>query len=111
MIKREITNGRISSTSLGFERGVFLTAWIYIDHTGGGQGFGGYVLKIEDKPNEFDFCGEFLQNVLSTVGVEKWEDLVGKYVRIDYDNSKIHRIGNIIKEVWYDPAENFAELE
>ena len=43
---------------------------------------------------------EAISKVLEVVGVDKWEDLPGKYIRFE-DNgwgSKVTKIGNIIEE-------------
>jgi hypothetical protein len=47
--------------------------------------------------------------VLRVVGVTKWEDIPGKYIRVDQDSGKVYRIGNIIKDEWFDPAEEFKQ--
>jgi len=80
--------GRIKSTMLGFEDHGIFSFMIYFDFGGSGQGFGGYCL---DKPKfkdgeEKGFLGRFgtaggcdlIMKILRAVGVEKWEDLVGK---------------------------------
>lgn len=51
---------------------------------------------------------EYLIRIMDTVGVEKFQDLKGKYIRVATkgwgDTVKI--IGNIIKDKWFD-AETF----
>lgn len=59
--------------------------------TGCVQGFGG--------------CGEshlgrFIAIVLHVVGVDNWDDLPGKAVRVQCTNVNVACIGNIIKERW-----------
>lgn len=47
-----------------------------------------------------------ISEVLRVVGVDKWEDLPGKYVRYE-DNgmgSSVTKIGNIISDKWFDIA-------
>ena len=48
-----------------------------------------------------------------TVGVEKWEDLKDKYVRVVDDGwgSSIKKIGNIIDDKWFDIDKFFKEYK
>ncbi len=51
--------------------------------------------------------------IMDTVGVERWEDLKGKYVRV-IDNgwgSKITKIGNILEDRWFDIDEFFRNYK
>ena len=46
------------------------------------------------------------------VGVDKWEDLPGKYIRFE-DNGcgfTVTKIGNIIKDKWFDLKEFFGKV-
>ena len=55
---------------------------------------------------------EAISKVLEVVGVDKWEDLPGKYIRFE-DNgwgSKVTKIGNIIEEKWLDLEEFFGKV-
>lgn len=93
----EIINAKITNTMLGFEdHGVF-TYLIYLEWPGGGVGYGGYVLGGE-------FGCEAIKRLLNTVGVEKWEDLKGKFVRIKTEGigTRIDNLGNILKDEWLD---------
>jgi hypothetical protein len=49
--------------------------------------------------------------VLETVGVDSWEKLPGKSIRVDADWDKIHKIGHFIKDRWFDPSTEFEELK
>ena len=83
---------------------------------GGGWGvvYGGYCLGKGYLGADDDFFDgnaagmEYLMRIMDTVGVEKFQDLRGKYVRVALkgwgDSVKI--IGNIIKDKWFD-AETF----
>lgn len=54
---------------------------------------------------------EAISKILETVGVDKWEDLPGKYIRIK-DNgwgSTIDEIGNLMEEKWFNIREFFKE--
>jgi hypothetical protein len=54
---------------------------------------------------------EFIARVLDVVGVDSWEELPGKHIRVDHDEwGPIHRIGNIIEDKWFDPNEDLKFL-
>ena len=96
----EIKNAKITGTSLGNDdRGP--SFWVFVDYDAGGQGFGGY--KLGGKFTDYVIMG-----ILNAVGVDKWEDLKGKPIRVKGDNSKIQAIGHYLKDQWFDPSE-FSE--
>jgi len=97
-----IKNGRIKSTHLGFEDHHIMTFFLHLEFDGAGQGFGGF--GLDDGPGGTAFGMTAVRKVLEVVGVEKWEDLPGKYVRAETDWTRIHRIGNIIEDNWLDLA-------
>lgn len=105
----EIENAKITGTMLGNEDHGIFTCYIYLEMDGSGCGFGGYALDTWDKSQEkrvgVGFGIDFITSVLETVGVEKWEDLKGKYVRVEGEGlgGRILRIGNITKNKWFDP--------
>lgn len=96
----EIRNAIIESTSLG-ELGRGFSAFLNLKYGGSsGQGFGGFALGK-------DYTHKFIQRVLETVGVEKWEDLPGQNIRVEREdgwNGRILRIGNFLEEKWFDPT-------
>jgi len=97
-MEKEIKNAKIDSTMLGYESHGILTYYIYISYGGSAcQAFGGYSLGGE-------YTTQVIQTILRTVGVEKWEDLKDKHIRVECDNSKIYRIGNILEYKWFDPS-------
>jgi hypothetical protein len=112
----EIKNARITGTFLGVEDHGIFTTFLYLDYGGGRQGFGGYTL---DKPIPGDGYARvgraagitWLMRVLEVVGVESWEALPGKYVRVKADTTKVHAIGHMLKDEWFDPAEVLAEKD
>ena len=94
----EITNALIEKTFLGFERGL-LTCWLYLrlDECSQ-QGFGGYnILGVSP-----------IKEILITVGVENWEALPGKYIRVKKDRDRplgrIKAIGHITDNKWFIPG-------
>lgn len=117
MDDREIKNAKISGTMLGYEDHGILTCMISLDYGGGGQGFGGYGLDAPRKENG-KFIGrfgtaygmEFIARILKAVGVDKWEDLKGKHVRVGASWTKVCRIGHIIEDKWFNPDEDLKEF-
>lgn len=91
-----IANAKITETYLGYEDHGILTCFITMNYDkSSNQSFGGYGLKY--------YGIEMIDNIISTVGVESYEDLIGEYCRIDHSNSKIYGIGNITEDEWYYP--------
>lgn len=89
---RKVENAQITTTRLGYERGAF-TASIDVEGPGWGQSFGGLCLTGER-------VGFFIEHVLRAVGVERWEDLPGRPVRVHHDTSKIHALGHFMEDRW-----------
>lgn len=79
-----------------------------------GAVYGGYYLGKGYLGADDDFFDgsaagmEYLMRTMDTVGVEKFQDLKGKYVRVATKGcgSLVNIIGNIIKDKWFD-AETF----
>lgn len=98
----EIQNAIIESTSLGYEGHGIMTCFLYLKYGGSSaQGFGGYNLKGE-------FGMKFIEEVLKIVGVDSWEKLPGKYIRVKYEgkwNSPITAIGNMLEDNWFNPKD------
>jgi hypothetical protein len=114
----ETANAKISSVSLGLENGI-LTAWLFLDYGGSsGQGFGGFALDGQptgrgEIRSPSPACGFFIARVLKVVGVEKWEDLKGKSVRVvrtDGWGGTIVALGNFLEAEWFEPKIEFENL-
>lgn len=110
----EIKNARIRSTMLGREDHGAMTFMIYIDADGFSCGVGGYGLDDFDPATQTRVFRaesmEAISKVLEVVDVDKWENLPGKYIRFE-DNgrgSTVSKIGNIIKDNWFDLREFFG---
>lgn len=108
-----IKNARITSTMLGREDHGIMTFMIYISAEGITCGVGGYCLDKFDPAKQARVFRaksmEAISKVLEVVGVDKWEDLPGKYIRFE-DNglgSAVYKIGNIINDRWFDMREFF----
>lgn len=103
-------NAKISSTMLGYEDHGLLSCWLYLEQPGCGQGFGGYRL---DGPGKKDHaaCGFWVRRILETVGVEKWEELKGKYIRVEGHQGGIEAIGHLLEDKWFRPREELQKQE
>ena len=95
---------------LGREDHGILTLTIYMESGCCVWGVGGYALDGYDRETKKRVFSaksmESISEVLRVVGVDKWEDLPGKYVRYE-DNgigSSVTKIGNIISDEWFDIA-------
>ena len=109
----EIKNAVVESTSIDIERGM-LTAWLFLDYGGSGQGFGGYALYLPESYENHKIqgvAGHFICRCVEICGVEKWGDIVGKTLRVDCENSKISGIGHIIKNDWFYPDKDFEKVQ
>lgn len=108
-------NARIEKTMIGVEDHGIMTCYLYLRQEGAGQPFGGFALdgpydheKKERKPNAY--CGLWIKRILEVVGVSKWEDLPGKYVRVAGEEwGRIDGIGNIIEDRWFYPKKDILE--
>lgn len=99
-------NAKIKGTMLGYEDHGMLSCWLYLEQPGCGQGFGGY--RLDSPKGDHIVCGFWVRRILETVGVEKWEDLKGKYIRVEGSEGGIEAIGHLLEDKWFRPR---AELE
>lgn len=81
--------GTIKSTRLGYQDHGILTADLAIEWPGGGVSVGGYSLDTK-KDDSYDREGtayglDHIIWIMRTVGVERWEDLVGKQVIVLFE--------------------------
>lgn len=107
---REIRNARIKATSLGVEDHGLFTAVVQLEGEGWGQGFGCFNFGSFTEgptPEQARNLGRFILGVLRVVGADSWEQLPGKVVRIDHDTGRVYRIGNVIRDEWFDPEAAF----
>jgi hypothetical protein len=102
----KIENAKITGTMLGIEGHGIMSSFIYLEFDGGGVGFGGYRLGGESGI-------AYIEEILNVVGVETWEQLKGKHVRVDSEGigGKALGIGNIIKDKWLYHEEFFKRYE
>jgi hypothetical protein len=113
MSEYEIKNAVIESATLTTADIGLLTAYVYLDYGVSGQGFGGYALYL---PKSFansrieTIAGHFIYRVMEIAGVQRWEDLKGKTIRVKSDFSSIYAIGHIVKDDWFSPSEEYKTL-
>ncbi len=112
-----IKNARIQSTMLGREDHGVMTFMIYINADSFTCGVGGYCLDEFNPATQTRVFRaksmEAISKILEVVGVDKWEDLPGKYIRFE-DNgwgSTVTKIGNIINDKWFDLREFFGKVD
>ena len=104
-----IENVQISSAYIRVERGIFLTAGLFVDGDGWGQNFGGSLLVNKHHGfNEKSGWGlEYISRIMEIAGVEEWSDVKGCFIRIKRgaESEAIEAIGHIIKDDWFSPRE------
>lgn len=107
----EIKNAVITNVKLTMENCSALTAWLDISYGNTGQSFGGYYLYTQNCKK--DLTGLFIWRIMETVGVEEWNDLVGKTIRVKYQpiNKNIEAIGNIMEDKWFSPSKEFRNRD
>lgn len=120
-METKIRNAIIESTSLDTGDRGLLTAWLHFDYGDGAhQGFGGHVLYLpkdyKHYTNKGDFAGHFIFRCMQVAGVESWDKIKGKSVRVKYEggpgfSSKIIAIGHIVKDDWFNPSEDFKKMQ
>lgn len=109
----ETKNAIIESASLSTGDRGFLDCWLTLDYGGSGQGFGGYVLYLPKSYSHHELksvAGHFIFRVLEIAGVESWDKLKGRTIRVKCEHSKVHAIGHIVRDDWFNPSEDFAAL-
>lgn len=106
-METEIKNAEITGTHLGtLSHGIFQ---FYIDlkyNDSCSQSYGGYALDAPNKTKGYrvgtEYGLEAIMQLLRVVGVDEWEDLIGKPVRVKASSYKITQIGNYLKDDWLD---------
>ena len=91
-----------------------LSAWLFLKFdSASGQGFGGYSLYL---PKSFSHhkiesvAGHFIWRCMEIAGVESWDKLPCKAIRVIGSHSQIDGIGHIINDDWFFPRTDFLPL-
>lgn len=109
-----IENALIEKVDLSMADHGCLTLAMTLQGGGWGVTYGGYCLGKGYLGADDDFFDgsaagmEYLMRIMDTVGVERFQDLKGKYVRVATKGwgGQVKIIGNILKDKWFD-AETF----
>ena len=115
MSEIETKNAVITGATITNDDHGLISAWLHLDYDGSGQSFGGYALYLPDSykhnKNQPNYAGHFIWRVLEIAGVTEWSKLVGKSIRVRAGWDKVHAIGHIVKEDWFDPKVDFESLK
>lgn len=107
----EILNAKITSADIVINEYNILTINLTLEGDGWGIGYDSYSLGRYwacSKTYEGDSrAGRVLMELMSTIGVNNFQDLVGQYVRVELESTfgPVHSIGNIITDKWFSFAE------
>lgn len=113
----EIKNARITGADLDMQDHGCMTLSLGLDGGGWCCNYGGYCLGygyLGAKEFEGSAKGmESIMRIMDVVGVERFSDLKGKYVRVATKGwgSTVKIIGNVIKDQWFDIEEFFKDGE
>lgn len=103
-----ILNAKITDADIVIEDHDILTFAIAIKTSAGWSTNIGYFYLDWTEDEEkvpAPYTSKVIRAILETVGVRRWSDLVGKYIRVDDNdlhNSSITKIANIIEDNWID---------
>lgn len=117
----DIRNALIESVTIDTGDRDLLTAWLQLDYGDGShQSFGGHCLYLpksyKHHTEKGDFAGHFIYRCMQIAGVESWDKIKGKSIRVKYEvgpgfMSKIIAIGHVIKDDWFNPSEDFEKMK
>lgn len=108
-------NAKIKSTFLGMEDHGIWTFSLNLDYGSAGQSAEGFCLDEPRHKNE-KFIGRFgtskgmqaIMEICKVVGVDSWEELPNKYIRVKANYEKVYAIGNMLEDKWMDFEKFFS---
>jgi len=112
----EEKNAKITGTFLGFEDHGFFTFMLHLDCGGSGQSAGTYCLdhskwdESKQDGHRWFLSLRIIEKILKTVGVDNWEKLPGKHIRVRAKDFGVTAIAHILKDNWLNFSE-FLESE
>lgn len=106
-----IENAKITNAFLGYEDHGILTVYLTIEGNSFATAWGG--MTLGNSKGSTPLFGKYISEILETVGVSEWKDLVGKYVRVEENGiaAPVTKIGNVIEDKWLDNSTFFKETE
>lgn len=113
----EIVNVKITSVSITMADHGCLTFWVTVEGGGFAVSIGGYAIGHGYLgASEFNGSGlgiEAMMRIMDVVGVDTWEDLKGKYIRIESNGwgGTVKKIGHITDDKWFDIDEFFKSKQ
>lgn len=114
---KEIQNARITRADLSMADHGTLILELELEGNGWGCVFGGYVLGYGFVGSK-TFSGspkgiEEIMRIMDVVGVNKFNDMQYRYVRVEIEDwgGTIKKIGNIIKDKWFDYDDFYKKEE
>ena len=114
----DIVNAKISKVTISMADHGCLTFTVFLEGAGWGCGYGGYCIGTGYLgADEDDFTAESgdglvaMMRIMDVVGVERWEDMQGRYVRCKLGrlSDGVLEIGHIMHNKWFNLREFFAE--
>jgi hypothetical protein len=100
----QVTNAVIKQTFIGIEQGVL---GVYLGvHVGGDQLVRIVNLQVESDGKPSARAGDLIRNILEIVGVDTWELLSERAVRIKVEEGSVVAVGNLLTDNWL----NFKEF-
>lgn len=108
-----VQNAIIESAAINIERGGILDVSLQLCLEGGSQSFGGWSLYLDRSFANHKMegiAGHHIFRVMKIAGVEHWDKLKGKSIRVRGDSNKLDAIGHIVKDDWFCPKEEYAGL-
>lgn len=108
----EVMNAKITHVDLSMADHGCLDMAVTMDGGGWGCVFGGYKLGSGYLgADEFEGSAaglEYIMRVMDTIGVDRFNQMKGKYARCVFDDTqRIVMIGHITENKWFDPKEFF----
>jgi hypothetical protein len=113
MKEYEINNAIIERADITIGDRGFLDAWLSLNFGNAVQVFGGltlYLPKSYSHHNILSVAGHHIFRIIEIAGVENWSQLPGRSIRVEGSWSEINRIGHIVKDDWYSPKDDFAQV-